>query len=240
MRNHHLFSVLLALSLSVLCHPVEAHDLDVSTARITLRDGHVEVLAELDMLSLLSNPGDQGATLTALAAAPEAALAGRLAEAREALERESSVESDAGAVPLVLRMFPTPAQVRATAAAASTESPRHRPTLKLRLEATRPVRAAPSVSVRLPASAGPVLYTFAQPAVSLASPGAAASFVVLTPPGSPAPAAAPATVVSLARPWFGHAAGLLAAIAIAVQVLPLLGGRRRDRERRQGVGEVSP
>lgn len=226
-----------ALAVAVSFAPrVQAHQLDVATARVVLRDGHTEIVAEIDVLGLLlqtgPTPRDAAADATALATSADDALASRVGAARAVVEQGARLDVDGVAIPLALRAFPTPKEVRFLAARLAADPAAHGAVSTLRLESTRVVPEARSIAVTMAPQLGPVLFSFVQPATRLGSPGAPAAFTVLAAPqvASTASGALPSR-----RPWLALGAGALAVLAIAAQ----LGGRRVDTERRLDGGGVA-
>lgn len=186
-----------------------AHALDTPTARVTLRDDHVEVLAEVDLLQLL------GVEATAIATADEAALVEHLARARRLLEAEAYLSLDGRRGDLVLRALPPPPELRALAATLSAAGREHGEPMRLRLEAPRRIEGVSRIGLALPAALGPVLVTFAQVATRHAAQGRPAEFPVLRPPGAPERAGslpwsrvAPLLVVLLGALGLGAAAAV--------------------------------
>ncbi len=225
--------VALLCALIALPRAAAAHALDVSTARVTLRDEHVEVLADVDLVQLVIRTVPDAKDATNLATCGEEALAGWVDQARRALEGATRLEVDGMPIPLVLRAFPAPPEVRMLAAQVSASASRgpgathvHAPTSPLRFESARPVADARSVTVTLPSALGPVLYTFVQPSMSYGAPGAAASFPVLVPRAiEPQPAAprAPSRANPAPRTWVAAAAWVFAVVAMLAQLI----GRRQ-------------
>lgn len=198
--------VLALLLLLPLCSAARAHALDLSTARVTLRDDHIEVLAEIDLMLLLE------AGPTAVAISGEAELRGWLERARQVLEAKTQLTVDGTQVALTLGDLPTPPQVRALAATLSAAGRDHGELVRLRFAAPQAVPGARTLTLTLPAPLGPVLVSFVQPATRYAPPGMAVAFDVLRRTAE-APRAAP-------RPWLGAAAlvalgGLLCIVSCA-------------------------
>lgn len=154
----------------------QAHALDLSVARVTLRDAHVEVMLELDPFLLA------GADPTAVATASEKELIARLQHARRVLESETKLKVDGAPVGLVLRGFPAPSEFRAMAATLSAAQKDHGDPVRLRLEAPQPVLGASSVALSLPAVLGPSVVSFVQPTTRYAAPGESLPFAVLRAP----------------------------------------------------------
>lgn len=201
----------------------DAHQLDVTTARVVLRDGHTEIVAEIDVLGLLlqtgSAPHDAAADATALATASEDVLASRVAVARAVVEQGARLDVDGVSIPLALRAFPTPKEVRFLAARLSADPSAHGAASTLRLESTRVVPEARSIAVKMAPELGSVLFSFVQPATRLGAPGAAAAFTVLE---APRVATAASPPPSSRRSWLALGAGALAVVAVAAR----LRGRR--------------
>lgn len=188
----------------------DAHSLDVTTARVSLRDGHVDVAAEVDLVTLL------GGDLAGLAAAPDIELAERLAAARRAMD-SSTLRIDGVVVPMVLRSFPSAAELRrAVGERSRTGADVHAAMWTMHLDAANAVAAPRTVSVSLPPIAGRVLYTFVEPQTSLASPGGDAAFVVNR---VESPAHEMERGVST-RTWLAALAVALAGVALVVHFLP--------------------
>jgi len=151
-----------------------AHALDVGTARVTLRDAHVDVIAEWDLFLLVEG------TPTSVATASETELATTHAKLKHAIEAQTVLEVDARTAALALTGFPGPNELRAVAAALSAEGNDHGALVRMRLEASRAFPSATTIALRTPLALGPVLVSFVQPASSLVAPGGVASFPVLS------------------------------------------------------------
>lgn len=169
-----LAAALLALGAS----PAGAHPLDLGTARITLRDDHVEVQAEVDLFLLI------GSGPTAIAVGPEPAVEAEVARLQRILESETRLFVDGEAVPLSLRGLPGAAELRALAATLSAAQKDHGELVRLRFEALRPLPGAKRVEITLPPALGPILVSFVQPATRFARPGERAAFDVLGRPAN--------------------------------------------------------
>lgn len=181
----------------------QAHALDVGTARVTLRDAHVEVIAEWDLFLLVEG------TPTTVATASESDLVTLHAKLEHAIEAQTVLEVDARTTPMALTGFPGPNELRGIAAALSAEGKDHGALVRMRLEAPAAFPAATSVALRTPVALGPVLVSFVQPASSLVAPGGRASFPVLT--RADATVRTP-THASSPQAW---AAGLVAALVLS-------------------------
>lgn len=221
MSRARLAAWLMALAIVVVAslgaRPAAAHALDVTTARVTLRDGRVEVALDVDLVQLVSKSVPELEDAMALAASSDETVRKAYAETRRILEAGARVEVSGVAVPLVLRSFPAPPELMLLAAEAAASPHRHPATSVLRLETVRPVLALEAVSVALPPSVGPVLYTFVEPQTRLTGPGSAATFTLRSSVREqPAPQRAPWPTTS----WLALAAGILAAIALASHLLP--------------------
>lgn len=183
MRNHRrlalaLFALLSALQLGAVGR---AHALDVNTARVTLRDDHIEVIVEIDLLSLISAVNPRFRDATALAVADEAAFNQAVQKTRELMQSGSHLTVNGTALPLVVTAFPAAGQVRFIAASASANPQAHPELVPLRLETLRPASGAKTITLTLPKEAGSVLFTFIQPATRLAGAGERVAFPVLVP-----------------------------------------------------------
>lgn len=171
--------------------PSRAHPLEEGTARVTLRDDHLEVAADWDVFLLVD------ATPTVVATCTDAALASTYARLRREIEEGTTLRVDGVTVPLALTGFVSAPELRAMAAALSAAGQDHGERARLRLEARRAVPGARVVTLAAPASLGPVVVSFVQPATRYALPGRPALFEVMAPQRAPAvavptPAPAPA------------------------------------------------
>lgn len=164
-----------ALVLLTLLPPLAAaaHPLDVGTARVSLRDQHLEVLAEVDLLAL------SAVDPTALATSDDATLQAAWDGLRHALEAGAHLGVDGLERPLTVTAFPSVAELRALAATLSAAGRAHGELARVRLECERPVVEARALSLVLPEALGPVLVTFVQPATRYTAAGRSASFEVL-------------------------------------------------------------
>ncbi|MBS2015038.1 MAG: hypothetical protein JST00_19260 [Deltaproteobacteria bacterium] len=230
---------LAAMLVTFACGPAGAHVPDLTTARVTLRDGHAEISVDTDLVALaareLRGSGGAEGDATVVVTSDDAALASAMAAIRRDLAAGSHLYASGVEVPLVIRVFPSVEEVRrgaAPASAAHAASDEHRRTI-VRLETTRSIGAARDLRVSLPSSVGRTLYTFVQPESRLASPGAAAELVVLQPPSSPPTVATPSRAEPASRSLLAVVAGVLALIAIAVQLRPWRVARRLGQRPRQ-------
>jgi hypothetical protein len=163
----------LLVVMAALVSQVAAHALDVATARVTLRDAHVDVIAEWDLFLLVEgNP-------TAIATASETLLHESHAKVKRVVETQSVLRVDGETRRLEATGFPGPDEFRALAATLSSEGHDHGARVRLRLEAPEPVMSAKGLTLAFPAALGPVVVTFVQPATNFAAPGASSSFSVL-------------------------------------------------------------
>lgn len=178
-----------ALSLLVataMATAAAAHPLDVGTARVTLRDQHLEVTADLDLMALARIEP------TALATSDEAALDAEWVRLQRALGEGTQLQMNGVVRPLVVTGFPSAAELRALAAMLSATGRLHGERVRVRLECEAQMVEARTVSLALPEALGPVLVTFVQPASHYTAPGHPAIFAVLeraamhaSPTGSP-------------------------------------------------------
>lgn len=203
-----------------------AHALDLTTARVSLRDGHAEVAAEIDVVALVGRTGAAPRDAAALTTMSERELAEYVSKAESELASNARLEVDGAHVDLKLRSFPSPRDVRMLAAQSAGSAHAHPPMSVLRWESTRPLMDARTITVTMPSSLGKVLFTFVQPDTRLAGAGAATSFEVLR----RAPAA-PAVTLAASRPWWlAFLASAMAIAALLTQILP------RRRARHHGAG----
>jgi hypothetical protein len=192
-----------ALGIVLAAAPAAAHTLDTGTARVSLRDAHLEVHAEWDVFAAADT------TPTALAiATPEEAVEAH-ARLRRTLEEGSWLEVDGRARRLAITAFPSVDELRALAATLSAQGLEHGALVRVRLEAAEALLDAERVHVRFPTAVGPVLTTFVQPSAVFAPPGAVARFGVLVPRARGAVPAEPSIA------WAFGALASLAAVALA-------------------------
>ncbi len=221
-----LASAALALALLMPATPATAHALDVTTARVSLRDRHLEVVVDVDAVRLIrARAGDAGDAST-VAAASEEQLAAWVAAARADIEDGAHLTAEGAASRLVLRAFPVPAEVRLLAARQAGAPSAHPMTSTLRFESLVPVPRSRSLSVSLSKQLGRVLFTFVQPTTELAAPGAAASFEVLV-SGSTEQSASSMSY----RHWLAVTAAVLATFALLAQLSPRRLRASRSEER---------
>lgn len=174
-------TLLLALQLGVV---PGAQALEASAARVTLRDDHVEVLVELDLLGLMTQLNPKLGDVTALSRADESSLTQATQVTKDLLQKGSQLIANGTASPLLVTGFPTPSDVRNLSAYATANPRTRREPVVIRLEALKPVTGAHELAVTLPKEAGTVRYTFVQPATRLATAGERVAFPVLAPQSS--------------------------------------------------------
>jgi hypothetical protein len=213
-----LFAVIVATCLGA-SSPARAHSLDEGTARITLRDEHVEVTAEWDIFLLVDR------SPTDVATARAETLNETHARLWRVIEEGTTLRADGARVALELTGGPSPQEFRALAATLSASGREHGERVRLRLESRVPVRNARRVTLSVPPALGPVVVTFVQPASWYTRPGATASFDVLAPVRASASVTAP---LPAKRPesssrdvWLGLALTFAGAVGLVVK-------RRRD------------
>lgn len=205
----------LAVAMALVAAPVAAHSLPDGTARVSLRDRHVEVQGEWDLFLLAD------ATPTAIATATEADLAAHHAALRRAVVAGSSVRVDGRSYALEVTGFPAPKELRAMAASLSAEGKDHGALVRVRLESRTPIVDARAIHAAFPPRLGPVVATFVQPATVYLPPGAHAVFDVLAPREDPSRRASPARPLGAPFAWSLGGLGALLVTAFA------LGGLRR-------------
>lgn len=178
-------ALFLAAALAVLVSSTraEAHELPTATARVTLRDDHVSVTADMDVLAYVVQTSGAG-TAASLAGTDEAELAELVRRARSSLETEARLEADGERVDLEIRAFPSVVEIRAVAEWFVAAPHAHGELRPVQLEGKRSVPGARRIALSLPPAVGPVLVTFVQPRARWTTPGGTAAFSVL---GLPAP-----------------------------------------------------
>ncbi len=152
-----------------------AHMTTEATARVSLRDGHFNVVADVDVLTLVR------AEPTALATGDDDALARTLAAAGQTLVDGTRLVVDGAALPLAVQTLPALPELRATAAWLSSQGQDHGASLSFVLQATTVVTEPRAVALSLPLAVGPVIATFVQPETRYIRAGDAATFAVLRP-----------------------------------------------------------
>ncbi|MFO0762241.1 MAG: hypothetical protein U0359_37725 [Byssovorax sp.] len=210
-----LFLGIAALSaLLAAAGPALGHALQEGTARVTLRDDHVTVDAQLDVVTFVARASG-AASIGEIALASEPDLVARVALARDAFTAEASIGADGERLPLTITQFPAPDEIRALAGWAAASPDAHAELRPVRLEAERALPGMRRVALTLPRAAGPVLVSFVQPAAQMTAPGATASFTVLAAPAEPPSAAAWPSP----RAWASAAAVVLALAALFVNTV---------------------
>lgn len=198
-----------------------AHPLDESTARVTLRDAHLEVVIDCDLFLMVSS------TPTEVATSTEDSLREVHARLRRELEAGTSLRVDGSLAPLSVTGFIEPAELRAMAATLSASRETHGARARVRLESSRVYDNPRSVTLSGPTSLGPLVVTFTQPATRYAWPGRPASFDVLSTRSSVAREEPPPTAntgASVRRPdprdprqWMAAIIALAGTVALATR-----------------------
>ncbi len=189
--------LLLATSLCWLASPVRAHELQIATAQVSLRDGQIAVVAHVDLLAQLEALQPPGAEVSVglLAIADPEAFA-RLAErARASLRADTSLEVDGARVAPESWRIPSVSSLRQAAQRGvmveAIDGPGAPPALSAIAFEVRIAARPQSVSLALPAEVGPVLVQFVEPASQLVRPGRAATLRLQPAPISAAPPSSP-------------------------------------------------
>jgi hypothetical protein len=172
---------------SLIAAVAGAHSLTESTARLTLRDGHFELSADVDLLLLAEIDA------TAMATASPSALGSEHARLRQVLESQTALVVDGLRIPLRLATFLEPMQLQVVAAALSAEGRSHGGLVRIVFDSAMLAPTASTVTLTLPPALGPVLVSLVQPTTRYAPPGQSAAFVL-----RPAPAQSNAALVALA------------------------------------------
>ncbi|MFO0560383.1 MAG: hypothetical protein U0269_20370 [Polyangiales bacterium] len=194
---------IIASALSLASASAAAHPSEEGTARITLRDEHIEVVVEWDLFLLVERSPTDVATSSADALAREhQALVRRI-------EAQTRLFVDETPVPLALRGAPGPDELRAIAAQLSADSLTHGARVRMRLEARGAHPSAHRVSFVAPSALGPVIVSFVQPASRYALAGTRSTFDVLERP-QPVARAALSSPPRDRTPWLVGAAVTLA------------------------------
>ncbi len=166
-------SLALVIALVIASERADAHAPNVNTSRVSLRDEHVEVVAEWDLFLLTqSSP-------TELATADEDTLTRNYRALVKFIEAETTLTLNGSPVPLEVRGFPSPPELRALAASLSAVHEEHGPLVRIRLEAPLKVTSGKAVTLASPAKLGPVNTSFVQPVNRYVEGGAPAAFDVL-------------------------------------------------------------
>lgn len=157
-----------------------AHPLEENTARITLRDGNLEVRLDVDL----------DGWIRALRTAPESNASSQApTEAQRRLEQHL-IEQTHVLVDDAPVLF-TKLRVQPLDQTAHPQASRHPgPTATFLLEAACPVARPATVQITLPATLGPTVVNFVQPTTRWTAPGATNTFAVLHPAGT-APSTSP-------------------------------------------------
>lgn len=172
----------------------QAHPLDESTARVSLREAHLEVVVDCDVFLMVSP------SPTEVATASEGSLRATHARLRRELESGTSLRVDGALVPLTVTGFVEAPELRAMAATLSASAQTHGARARIRLESSRVYDNPRSITLSGPAALGPLVVTFIQPATRYAWPGRPASFEVLaTQPRATRESLAPPSVGDSAR-----------------------------------------
>jgi hypothetical protein len=183
--------------LSLVASVAAAHALTESTARLSLRDGHFELSADVDLMLL----ADLDATAVATASTSD--LVAAHARLRQALESQTALVVDGVKIPLRLTAFPEPTQLQVVAAALSAEGRSHGGMVRIVFDSETLAPAASAVALSLSPALGPVVVSLVQPTTRYAPPGQPAVFAL-----RPAPTRSTAALVALAM-----GVGLLATLA---------------------------
>jgi hypothetical protein len=201
-----------------------AHTLLTNTAKITLRDGHLDIAADLDLFAIAAS------SPTELATATEQQMVEQVRQMQRVLESESSMWVDEVRVPLVLRGFPSASELRALAAELSAAGHDRGKLARVVFESSTAAHDATLVSLRLPRALGTTLVSFVQPLAVLARPATIASFAVYVPRSSGEAARAAA--------WLPALGGALAALVILALAAGLVSQARRHRRTKSNAKVV--
>lgn len=180
------------LSIASMSAVALAHTLSISTARVALRDRHIEVMAEWDAFSLV------GATPTSVATMADPELEAVHGRWLARLSGESRLAVDGQVLPLRVAAAPTRDELRATAAQLSAAGQDHGVLLRVRLDGPLLADSPRQVAWTSPEALGPVLVSFVQPASRLAAPGEQVAFAVLESRASAALPSGPTPTVAAA------------------------------------------
>jgi hypothetical protein len=154
---------------------VQAHELQETTASITVRDRSVEVVVNLDLIGWLEHMrgGDAGDAHAGLPIAEPQIAAGLLAKAKEQLTGVM-LDADDARVPLQTGRFPTPMDVMAAAGSRGHgEAARG----VIVLHGTLPEAGEEMLSLTLPKAMGPVVVNLSRPQTQWIAPATTARFV---------------------------------------------------------------
>ena len=164
---------------SSLAPPCAAHELSTATARITLRDGHVELLVDVDLLLLMAYQAEH------VASAAEPELAAMIVAVHDIMTRQTKLTVDGANVELALRGLPSTTELRAIGATLSMTHRDHGELVRLRFEARGPTAAPQNLTLLLPPALGQVMISLVQPTTRYVAPGVPASFELRGPSRSP-------------------------------------------------------
>lgn len=182
---HGLRGALLTALVAGLSFDALAHSMPNHTARIELRDQHIRIRLEVDMLGWLAelNKGKDGATIKMSFLQAQKTLP----RAREDLEQLASLLVDDKLSKLQIMGFPNRDTIRMlfTNLAAKPAGHNHGEFSTIYLQGVPLGQQPHSVSLKLPPSLGEVLVSFVQPSATLARAGNKASFEVLRAPVEP-------------------------------------------------------
>ena len=215
---------LVALAVSLLrATPAVAHELMMTTARVSLRDAQIDVRVEVDILGLVArlaaiNPPELGA-------ADDAELSALLGRAKNEMETGTLLEADGVRVGLEARAFPSPTDLRALVARHAAAPLEHGELVRVELEGSRAVAGAHRITLSLPPTLGEALTTFVQPTTRWTQPGAVAGFSILEARVEMVPGATRLPVPT-PKPWLATAA---VGLALAAMFSNLVLHRRKPR-----------
>ncbi len=183
MRARSLFTLGIIMVMTVVSVMAGAHELDVTTARISLRDEHVQVDVRLDLLVLLAATAPSWPGRAGLSRLNDQELTSMLGDAMRMLQRQAQLTVNGVPVALMLRHVPTATDLRAIAGRqdAPGNGHVHREMTRLRFETAGSRAQGDAIGFQLPASLGSVLYTFVQPNTRMAQPGASVAFPIAHP-----------------------------------------------------------
>jgi hypothetical protein len=161
-----------------------AHTADLTTARVTLRDGQVAVTAHVDLVEHMERvrpTAPETVPLGLLAVVDPDAFEAIAEVAFRSLRDGTWVAVEGRPLALVGWRFPSPDRLRAVAQhawmASTVDEHAHRTLTAVSFEA-RVSRPAQAVTLGMPPELGPVLTSFIQPTSRMAPAGAAVTFDV--------------------------------------------------------------
>lgn len=195
-----------------------AHALEETSATVSVRDNHLEVRLDVDLLAWLEEVAGGDVPVEALAASNPDAFDARLMLARDQVAT-TQVMAAGAPVPLAAVRFPSADDARALAVehlVARTVDPHvHGPRVPVVLEALLPLPADP-LTITLHPSLGPTVVTFVEPVTTLAPAGS-----VTMRPSPPAPNAPDdRRLAALALLAVGVASGFGAGLALGSRRSP--------------------